>query len=150
VSYIENMNKHKTELYKVELKLLSSAVRDLHASLINDAKTDYFKETPETTVSPLEMLKIISDDPHFEWLRSLSFFLIRLDEARMSKEPFKSEDASAFRESLEKLIGPAPPESIDFRQQYIDALHRDPIVASKHGQVKMALLALPTTSGSKN
>lgn len=144
------MNTHKTKLYKAELKVLSSAVRDLHAALINDAKADYFKDAPETTVSPLELLKIISDDPHFKWLRSLSYFLIRLDEARMSKEPVELEDVSAFRESLEKLIGPAPAQSTDFRQQYIDALHRDPKVATSHGQVKMALLALPTAQSSKN
>ncbi|PKM19573.1 MAG: hypothetical protein CVV11_08060 [Gammaproteobacteria bacterium HGW-Gammaproteobacteria-15] len=144
MSYIENMKIHKTDLYKAELKLLSSAVRELHAALINDAKADYFKDDPEATVSPLEMLKIISDDPHFEWLRSLSYFLIRLDEARISREPIEAEDVSAFTESLEKLIGPAPAQNIDFRQQYIDALHRDPKVATSHGQVKMALLALAT------
>jgi hypothetical protein len=111
------------------LKTLSSAIGDLHAALINDAKADYFKDSPEKVVSPLELLKIISDDSHFKWLRALLNFLSRLDEARLGKDSIEAKDLSAFRDSLEKLTGPASAENIDFRQRYVAALQQAPSVS---------------------
>ena len=86
---------------KTQLTELARGLRDLHKQLIH-LETQYFGAVG----SPLEHLQLITNHPHFAWLQKLSGLMTQLDERLDDAEPVTLEEAKAFRQSLEMLIGP--------------------------------------------
>lgn len=120
-----------------QLTELGRALRDLHKQLIN-LETQYFGAVG----SPLEHLQLITNHPHFAWLQKLSGLMTQLDERLDEPEPVTLEEAKAFRQSLEMLIGPCEEGDQEFRAKYTALLHDGPELVMAHGAVRKLLAAI--------
>ena len=119
---------------KTQLTELTRALRDLHKQLIN-LETQYFGAVG----SPLEHLQLITNHPHFAWLQKLSGLMTQIDERLDDPEPVTHEEAKAFRQSLEMLIGPCEEGDQEFRAKYNALLHDGPELVMAHGAVRKLL-----------
>ncbi|SDG53166.1 MULTISPECIES: hypothetical protein [unclassified Duganella] len=120
-----------------QLTELTRALRDLHKQLIN-LETQYFGAVG----SPLEHLQLITNHPHFAWLQKLSGLMTQIDERLDDPEPVTPEEAKAFRQSLEMLIGPCEEGDQEFRAKYNALLHDGPELVMAHGAVRRLLAAI--------
>jgi hypothetical protein len=120
-----------------QLNALSRGLRDLHKQLIN-LETEYFGAVG----SPLEHLQLITNHPHFAWLQKLSGLMAQIDERVDDPEPVTPEEAKAFRQSLEMLIGPCEEGDQAFRAKYNALLHDGPELVMAHGAVRRLLTAI--------
>lgn len=120
-----------------QLTELGRALRDLHKQLIN-LETQYFGAVG----SPLEHLQLITNHPHFAWLQKLSGLMTQIDERLDEPEPVSVEEAKAFRQSLEMLIGPCEEGDQAFRAKYNALLHDGPELVMAHGAVRKLLAAI--------
>jgi len=122
---------------KTQLTELTRALRDLHKQLIN-LETQYFGAVG----SPLEHLQLITNHPHFAWLQKLSGLMTQIDERLDEPEPVTLDEAKAFRQSLEMLIGPCEEGDQEFRAKYNALLHDGPELVMAHGAVRKLLAGI--------
>lgn len=123
---------------------LAGALRELHRTLLERARRDYEREHL-VTLSPGELLKLLTTDAYFEWLRSLSELMVDLDLIRDAEPLHQDELATAVRAAVEHVISaPTTPDLASrFAQYYWPYLHDDPHVAMAHAGVKQAIAAWP-------
>ena len=62
-----------------QLEHLSSVLLELHKVLIDSVKTSYERERGQVS-NPFELLRLLTSDPFFDWLRPLSRMLADFDE----------------------------------------------------------------------
>ena len=102
---------------------IREALRELHRALIAKARADYEREH-----GPIEnaakLLRLLTDDPFFEWLRPLSRLIVDLDQRQDVPRP-----------AVEALLRPTSA----FGQRYTAALQADPHVAGSHARLRGAL-----------
>jgi hypothetical protein len=130
-----------------ELEKLARALRELHRALVERARSDYLRENLiGGDIGPGELLRLLTTDPYFEWLRSLSELMVDIDlvRDRDAKEE-RAEASDTVRGAVEYLLTPpaasAAPHA--FAQRYWPYVHDDPRVAMAHADVKRALSAWP-------
>ena len=87
---------------RARLIALARALRDLHKHLI-EIETQYFGAVG----SPLELLQLVTNHPHFAWLQKLSGLMAQMDERLDEPEPVTPAVALTYRRALEALIGPS-------------------------------------------
>ena len=123
---------------------LASALRELHRALMERARRDYEREY-KVALSPLEQLRLLTTDPHFDWLRGLSELMVDIDLVRDAEQPLLDELAPAVRAAVDHFVAAAnPPEPGDaFAQRYWPYMQHDPHVVMAHADVKRALAAWP-------
>ena len=120
-----------------QLTALNRALRDLHKQLIH-IETQYFGNVG----SPLEHLQLITNHPHFAWLQKLSGLMAQLDERLEDAQEISIDEAKAFRQSLEMLIGPCEEGDQAFRAKYNALLHDGPELVMAHGAVRKLLATI--------
>jgi hypothetical protein len=114
------------------LRELSKALIPLHRNLIEAAKQEYvFAHAP---VTPTQLLRLLSDDPFFAWLKPVTALIVDIDE--MARVDFESADAARIAERVEELFNG---NSSDFAPQYVPILQRDVDVAMEHAAVRQAV-----------
>lgn len=116
------------------LRALGRALRDLHKQLIH-IETQYFGAVG----SPLELLQLVTNHPHFAWLQKLSGLMAQMDERLDDELPVAADEAAAFRRAIEALIGPAEDGDLEFRAKYNAMLHDGPELVMAHGAVRKQL-----------
>jgi hypothetical protein len=126
------------------LDTLARALRELHRTLMERARSDYEREH-RTIVNPGELLRLLTTDDAFAWLRELSELMADLDIVRDAKAEVLGGASDIIRPALEHILGTpdAPPASRPFAARYWPYVHDDPHVAIAHGAVKQALNAWP-------
>ena len=135
-----------------ELSLAISAVRnglaDLHRRLVDSAQRSYEKSHGRVS-GPGELLRLLTQDEHFAWLRQLSELLADLD--ALAAEEATMELAAEVRSAAEGLVMPPTGEPHAFWGHYSPLLQENPEVAVAHGQVRklLALLPPPSANGAK-
>lgn len=102
------------------------ALRDLHRALIGAARAQYEREYGAVG-GPAELLRLLSEDAFFEWLRPLSRMIVEFDA-----------EQSVSRAAVEALLRP----SSSFGQRYSAVLQEDPQVAGSHARLRGALKRL--------
>lgn len=127
-----------------EWQKLVRALRELHGTLLERARSDY-ERAHEVTLGAGELLKLLTTDAAFAWLRSLSELMVDLDVIHDSEPAHQAELATAIRAAVEHVL--AAPKASDtatsFAQYYWPYVHSDPHVAMAHAGVKQALVAWP-------
>ena len=112
------------------LRELSKALMPLHRHLIEAAKSDYsFGYTP--VESPGHLLRLMSEDPFFAWLKPLTSIIVEIDE--MTRRDFERGDAIAIGRRIEDFLG---------QTQYVEMLQREVDVAAGHAAVRKILSRL--------
>ncbi|MFS2003147.1 hypothetical protein ACEN9F_05895 [Duganella sp. CT11-25] len=122
---------------RAQLTALSRALRDLHKQLIH-IETQYFGAVG----SPLELLQLVTNHPHFAWLQKLSGLMAQMDERIDEPEAIPAAEALAFRRAIEMLIGPSEEADQEFRAKYNALLHDAPEIVMAHGAVRKQLAAI--------
>jgi hypothetical protein len=122
---------------RAQLTALSRALRDLHKQLIR-IETQYFGAVG----SPLELLQLVTNHPHFAWLQKLSGLMAQMDERIDEPEAIPAAEALAFRRAIEMLIGPSEEADQAFRAKYNALLHDAPEIVMAHGAVRKQLAGI--------
>jgi len=126
------------------LATLGDALGNLHRALASHARHD-FERGRGAVLSAGELLQLLTSDPHFAWLRSVSELIVDID-VFLEADPAPTDDeASAVRAEVERLLMPAKPGApeSDFSRRYWESVHADPHVAIAHGEVRRTLDRLP-------
>lgn len=121
------------------LRQLASELRKTHKLLLQCQSTLF-----GAVGTPFDHLQLVTNHPDFAWLRTLSEFMVEIDERLDDDKALEASELSALRASLEGLIGPAPATSAVFREKYLEALHSSPELTIQHGALKLALGKLPS------
>ena len=122
---------------RARLIALARALRDLHKHLIN-IETQYFGAVG----SPLELLQLVTNHPHFAWLQKLSGLMAQMDERLDEPEPVTPAVALTYRRALEALIGPSEDGDKEFLAKYNALLHDAPEIVMAHGAVRKLLSSI--------
>ncbi|HEV7237943.1 MAG TPA: hypothetical protein VGQ36_01805 [Thermoanaerobaculia bacterium] len=109
----------------------------LHRALIDDASAEY-SATIAPVSGPTHLLRLLQDDPFFEWLRPLTSLIVDLD--TMSRTDFERSDVDAVAARLERHFGSAADAA--FAERYIPVLQRDIDVAAGHAAIRKILQRL--------
>ena len=122
---------------RTALRETSKTLLPLHRALIDAAKTDYVAATM-LQVTPTELLRLITDDPFFAWLKPVTSLIVDIDE--MARKDFETADVAAIADRIEKLFGPTA--DAEFAAKYVPILQREVDVAGAHGALRQAMKKL--------
>jgi hypothetical protein len=130
-----------------ELAALARALRSLHRALAEHARRDLETERL-TVIQPGAWLSILTTDPAFAWLRTLSELMVDLDVFLEADPEPARDDKAAIRAEVERLIAPSmvPEAATEFSRHYWRYVHDAPAVAVVHGELRQALDRLPAPS----
>ncbi len=120
-----------------QLQQLAQDLRKMHKQLI-DLQSRSFGDVG----NPFAHLQLVTMHPDFAWLRSLSEFMVSLDERLDDKVALDDATVTAFRQAVEALIGPAAASQPEFREKYLAALHASPDITMLHGGLRLTLSKL--------
>jgi hypothetical protein len=122
---------------------VAGALRDLHRTLLEQARLDY-EQAHSTTLNGPRFLELLASDAFFAWLRPLSELIVDVDVVRESAAAHRTEMADALRPAVEHLLAPpATGRDTPFTVNYWRLLHADPHVAIAHAAVRMAIRSWP-------
>ena len=125
---------------------LARTLRELHRTLVERARIDYIRDHGISgDLTPGELLKLLTSDPYFEWLRSLSELMVDIDLIRDRPDREDLARSGAIRAAVEYLVSPpvlseAPSP---FAQCYWPCVQDDPNVAIAHADLKRVLSTWP-------
>lgn len=106
----------------------------LHRALIDSSSAEY-SATVAPVSGPNHLLKLLQEEPFFEWLRPLTSIIVDLD--TLSRTDFERRDAGAIAARIERLFGAAA--NPDFSARYVPVLQRDVNVAIAHAAIRQLL-----------
>jgi hypothetical protein len=125
--------KPQDDAVRQPLQELRDALLELHKALIDSERVVY-----ETKVGPIKsphhFFQLVSNDPWFAWLRSVSQLIVAMDEALDADEPLTSDSVDMLMNESVFLLLPAE-RGGEFGERYMAALQRDPHVVLAHAKV---------------
>ena len=125
---------------------LARALREMHSALVVRARTDYLREHAiDGDISPGELLRLLTSDPYFEWLRSLSELMVDIDAVSDQDDHQALVQSGTIRAAVEYLVAPPAPSDPPsaFAKRYWPYVQDDPHVGMAHGELKRALSTWP-------
>lgn len=121
-----------------QLQPLRDALLVLHKTLVDSERVSY-EQTVGTIPSSNHFLQLLTSDPWFAWLHSLSELIVVMDEALDEKErPLTMDDVKALMNQT-RLVLVVSETGDGFSRHYFDALQRDPDVVLAHAEVAKLL-----------
>ena len=118
---------------RAALRELSKALLPLHRALIETARDDYAFAYGKS-VAPAQLLKLVTDDPFFAWLKPMTSLIVEIDE--MARTDFEADAARAVAARAEQLFDGA------LGERYVPLLQRDVDAAIAHAAIRRALAKL--------
>src|SRR4026208_608234 len=125
------------EAIRAPLLELHGALLKLHKALLDSEKIVYEKNVGPIQ-SPNHFFQLLTNDPWFAWLRSISQLIVAIDETLDAKEPLTKADVDAVMNQSVFLLVPAKSGG-EFGERYVAALQREPRVVLAHAQVAQRL-----------
>jgi hypothetical protein len=120
---------------------LSKALLSLHKTLLDSERVGY-EASFGKIATPAEFLNLVMGDPWFAWLRTLSEFIVQIDEALDAKAgPVTEQLAGDFVRRARALLTPAE-TGVGFGLHYHNAMQRDPDVILAHAGIVKFLASL--------
>jgi hypothetical protein len=124
-----------------KLSSLSKALLALHKTLLDSERVGY-EESFGKIETPAVFLQLVMGDPWFAWLRTLSEFIVLIDERLDEKRrPLTAQDVSDFVARARALLTPQQ-EGLGFGFHYYNAMQRDPDVILAHAGIVKLLQSL--------
>jgi hypothetical protein len=112
---------------------LHDALLHLHKVLLDSERAVY-----EATVGPIQspnhFFQLLTGDPWFAWLRSISQLIVTIDETLDGEEELTAASVETVMRNAVFLLIPAETNG-EFGARYVAALQRDPRVVLAHAQV---------------
>jgi hypothetical protein len=124
-----------------QLASLSKALLALHKTLLDSEKIGY-EESFGKIATPAVFFQLVMGDPWFAWLRTLSEFIVLIDERLDEKKrPVAGEDVAEFFGRARALLTPQE-DGAGFALHYHNAMQRDPDVILAHAGIVKRLNSL--------
>jgi hypothetical protein len=114
-----------------KLRELSKQLMPLHRALIEAAKADYALAY-QPIENPTQFLRLLNDDPFFEWLKPLTSLIVDIDD--MARRDFTANDFEAISQRFEALFGAN--SSSDFTKKYLPMLQQSIDLAVAHAALR--------------
>lgn len=121
------------------LRAISKALIPLHRALIENARLD-FVDAGHRVDSPGHLLRLLSEEPFFDWLRPLTSLIVDIDET--ATRDFDESHLASLVARIDRLFGAT--QDAEFAAKYLPILHRDFDVATNHGAIRVMLTKLTT------
>ena len=119
-----------------QLTELRNALLALHKALVDSERVAYEK-TIGAIQSPNHFLQLLTSDPWFAWLHSLSQLIVAMDEELDEKESSRADVDILFNKT--RLLLVASEDGEGFPKHYFNALQREPDVVLAHAEVAKLL-----------
>jgi hypothetical protein len=117
--------------YRIRLKTLRAGLLHFHKSLLDLVKASYERDVAPIT-STGQYLKLVLEDPAFQWLRELSAFIVVIDEALAQKEPPMAEpESERLIAQAQALLVPSE-EGTGFARSYFELLQQEASAVLAH------------------
>src|SRR5881394_2106128 len=124
--------------HKPGLLEAAAALREVHRALVQVVRKAYEREVGPAG-GPGQMLRLLTEDPHFAWLHTMSELIVDLD-SLLTQELLPGGTVAAVRMEIDRLTqaGDSP-----FWARYAPLLQAEPSVVMAHGLLRRAINALP-------
>lgn len=119
------------------LREVREGLLNLHKALLESEKITYEKKYGRIQ-SKGEFFGLVVDHEWFGWLRPISQFIVKIDEALGGKEPATLDEVKALLSEAETLLRPAE-SGTEVEQRYYQAIQRDPNIALMHSKISDVL-----------
>lgn len=124
-----------------KLKTIRPLLLRLHKALL-EAEQDSYERVHGPITSKGELFQLVIGDEWFDWLRPISQFIVRIDEAIGSKEPVSPNQIHALFEEARHLFPLEAAADSETAVRYQRAVQNYPQIAMMHSEMTM-LLDLP-------
>lgn len=131
-----------------KLKTLRPRLLRLHKALL-DAEQDSYERIHGPITSKGELFQLVIGDEWFEWLRPISQFIVRIDEAISSKEPVSPNRLHGLLEEARDLLPLETAEDNETVVRYQRAVQNHPEIAAMQAEM-VDLLELSTPKTDKD
>lgn len=125
-----------------KLKTLRPLLLKLHKALL-DAEQDSYERIHGPIISKGELFQLVVNDEWFEWLRPISQYIVRIDEAIASKDPVSPNQLHALLEEARDMFPLEAAEDSETVVRYERAVQNHPRIANLHAEMT-ELLELST------
>ncbi len=129
------------------LNQLRHPLLHLHKTLL-DLEREAYERRHGRVENSYQVLQLVTHDPWFAWLHSLSELVVRIDEMLDGEEPFQESEAVAVIGQTRVLLTPSETGS-GFQKKYFSSLQESPDVVLAHAEAVRHLGAVGAT-GEKN
>jgi hypothetical protein len=129
--------------HKPALLEAAAALREVHKALVQAARKAYERETGEFAGAPAELLRLLTEDPYFEWLHTMSELIVDLD-SLLAQELLPQGTVAAVRMEIDRLTQAS---DSPFWPKYAPMLQSEPAVVMAHGRLRRAINGLPEKAG---
>ncbi len=102
------------------LREIRNRLLSLHKVLMDRDRENYERESG--AVTPNKFLELLLSDERFEWLRTLSTLIVRIDEAFALDDGISAEMIEGFNVELRSLFDDSDPGFEDFKRNMNAAL----------------------------
>ncbi|MEO0409203.1 MAG: hypothetical protein AAF289_17815 [Cyanobacteria bacterium P01_A01_bin.135] len=119
------------------LRTLRTMLLRLHKALLNWERTFYEQEHGRIKNNG-EFFRLVVGHEWFDWLRPMSQFIVRIDEALSAKEPATLSEVNQILGDARSLIK-MDEEGSGPEQRYYEAIQRSPDIAYMHAEVSQLL-----------
>lgn len=119
------------------LRTLRTMLLRLHKALLNWERTFYEQEHGRIKNNG-EFFRLVVGHEWFDWLRPMSQFIVRIDEALSAKEPATLSEVNQILGDARSLIK-MDEEGSEPEQRYYEAIQRSPDIAYMHAEVSQLL-----------
>src|SRR6201994_621807 len=113
---------------KPKLLEVADALREVHRALVGAARAAYEKESGPAG-GPGQMLRLLTEHPHFAWLHPMSELIVDLD-SLLAQEILPQGTIAAVKLEVDRLTQAS---DSPFWQQYAPLLQSDAAVVMAHG-----------------
>lgn len=121
-----------------KLKTLRPLLLRLHKALL-DAEQDSYERVHGPITSKGELFQLVISDEWFEWLRPISQYIVRIDEAIMSKEPVSPNQLHALLEEARDMFPLETADDSETAVRYERAVQNHPRIATMHAEMTTLL-----------
>jgi hypothetical protein len=112
-----------------------------HKTLLELVKASYERDVAPIT-STSQYLKLVLEDPAFQWLRELSAFIVVIDEGLAQKEPpMTDSEGERLIVQAQALLVPSE-EGTGFARSYFDLLQQEAAAVLAHRDMLQVLSGL--------
>lgn len=114
------------------LREIRSTLLSLHKALL-DSEQQSYERANGPIKSKGELFQLVVGDEWFSWLRPISQFIVRIDEALAAKEPMTLSEANELIEQANTLLHPSE-VGTESEERYYQVIQRDPDIAFMHAK----------------
>ena len=114
------------------LRAWRTALLALHKVLV-DAELERYGASHGPVNGPHHALRLLSDDPWFQWLRPMLVLVVQMDERLADDKPLADEELVSFRQETRALLQQAVDTPIG--REYQRSLQELPAAVVVHGKL---------------